>query len=64
MIRTIKEEFLWLREWENLQKMTRELNKWVNYYNRIYIYSTLGYRTPAQVEQEYYRNHASQKTAA
>ena len=28
----------------------------VEYYNRNYLHSALGYRTPAQAEKEYYRN--------
>jgi transposase InsO family protein len=56
MIRTMKEELFWLREWENDRELRLELNQWVEYYNRNYLHSALGYRTPAQAEKEYYRN--------
>ena len=35
-----------------------------NYYNMSYLHSAHGYRTPIDVEVEYYRNHNSHKTAA
>jgi putative transposase len=64
MIRTIKEGLFWLREWENGRELSLELDKWVQYYNRNYLHSALGYRTPVQAEVEYYRNHTSHKNAA
>ena len=64
MIRTIKEELFWLREWEGEAEVSKELDKWVQYYNRNYLHSAHGYRTPAQVEEEYYSNHDSQLNAA
>jgi len=64
MIRTIKEELLWLREWENVRELSLELDKWVEYYNRSYLHSAHGYRTPIQAEEEYYENDTSQLNAA
>jgi len=64
MIRTMKEELFWLREWENEREISIELDKWVEYYNRSYLHSAHGYRTPVQVEEEYYRNHTSHLNAA
>jgi len=56
MIRTMKEELFWLREWENEGKRNLELDKWVDYYNRNYLHSSHAYRTPIQAEKEYYKN--------
>jgi len=64
MIRTMKEELFWLREWENERELSLELDKWVDYYNKNYLHSALGYRTPIQIEEEYYRNHTSLKKSA
>jgi putative transposase len=64
MIRTTKEELFWLREWDSERELGIELDKWVEYYNSSYLHSAHGYRTPSQVEWEYYRNHASHKNAA
>jgi putative transposase len=59
MIRTMKEELFWLREWESERELNPELDKWVDYYNRNYLHSAHVYRTPFQVEGEYYRHHYS-----
>jgi len=64
MIRTIKEELFWLREWESERELSCELDKWVRYYNSSYLHSAHGYRTPVRVEVEYYRNHNSHLNAA
>ena len=64
MIRTLKEKIFWLREWESETELSLELDKWVYYYNRNYLHSAHGYRTPIQAEEEYYRNHASHLNAA
>jgi transposase InsO family protein len=64
MIRTIKEELFWLREWEGEAEIRKELDKWIDYYNRSYLHSSLGYSTPAQAEEEYFRKHASEPKAA
>ena len=60
----MKEELFWLREWENERELTQELDKWVEYYNRAYLHSVLGYRTPIQVEEGYCSNHTSRLNAA
>jgi len=40
MIRTMKEELFWLREWENERELSHELDKWVEYYNRSLLMTT------------------------
>ena len=64
MIRTMKEELFWLREWENERELGLELDEWVNYYNRNYLHSALGYKPPAQKEAEFYSKNNTNKTAA
>jgi transposase InsO family protein len=54
-IRTMKEELLWLREWDNPFELVNELKEWIDSYNRSYLHSALGYQTPAQFETNYYR---------
>ena len=56
MIRTMKEELFWLREWEGERELGIELDKWVDYYNRNYLHSAHGYKTPVQAEVEFYKN--------
>jgi transposase InsO family protein len=55
MIRTMKEELFWLREWDSEPQLSHELDKWVEYYNMNYLHSARGYRTPIRVEEEYYK---------
>jgi len=38
--------------------------KCVQYYNRTYLHSAIGYRTPTQAEAEYYKNNNSHKNTA
>ena len=63
MIRTMKEELFWLREWENNRELSLELDKWVDYYNTSYLHSTLGYKSPTKKEAEFYSKEV-QKNAA
>jgi transposase InsO family protein len=53
-----------LREWESEGELSLELDKWVDYYNRSYLHSAHGYRTPIKAEEDYYRNSTSHKNAA
>jgi len=56
MLRTLKEECLWLREWANPFELVDELKVWVESYNNSYLHSALGYKTPAQAELGYLRS--------
>ena len=53
MMRTLKEELLWLREWSGATEVTRELDRWIEYYNESYLHSALAYRPPNQAEETY-----------
>jgi len=53
MIRTMKEELFWLREWSSVGELTGEVNRWIDWYNEHYLHSALGYRTPNQAEKTY-----------
>ncbi len=55
MIRTMKEELFWLREWDSERELSCELDTWVDYYNRSYLHSAHGYRTPIQAQEDYYK---------
>lgn len=54
MIRTMKEELLWLVEWTDAAELGVKLDVWVEKYNRNYLHSALGYSTPMQAEKEYF----------
>lgn len=51
-IRTIKEDFIWLKEWQNPFEFEEGLKGWINRYNNDYPHSSLGYQTPVQFEKE------------
>lgn len=52
MMRTLKEECLWLREWTSPFELARALEMWIDWYNESYLHSTLGYKPPIQYEKE------------
>lgn len=53
MMRTLKEELVWLREWRNEFELSHAVDRWIEYYNNNYLHSALGYRPPNQAEKEY-----------
>jgi putative transposase len=64
VMRTLKEECLWLNEWSSPFELRRALETWITYYNEHYLHSSLGYRTPRQFELEYQRSHSTPFVAA
>jgi putative transposase len=57
VIRTLKEECLWLREWTCPFELLQALEDWICYYNEHYLHSALAYKTPAQFERDYDNGH-------
>jgi putative transposase len=53
VFRTLKEELLWLREWHSPFELADAMENWIKYYNRSYLHSSLGYRSPIQAQEEY-----------
>lgn len=51
VIRTIKEDLIWPRDWHSFEEMKKALIKWIDDYNKDYPHMTLGYMTPYQYEQ-------------
>jgi transposase InsO family protein len=47
-IRTIKEELLWLEEFENLDEAKEKIANWIEWYNGQYLHSSLGYMSPEE----------------
>ena len=64
MMRTLKEELLWLREWKHADEIDFTLTNWIEYYNENYLHSALGYQPPNKFEETYnLRNKTLLKTA-
>lgn len=53
VFRTMKEELLWLREWYSPFELADALGKWVEDYNKYYLHSSSGYKSPVNFEKEY-----------
>jgi transposase InsO family protein len=53
MMRTLKEELLWLREWNSSAEVIAALDIWIESYNRGYLHSALSYRSPEKFEEDY-----------
>ena len=64
MIRTLKEEGLWLQEWTSPWELISALGAWIESYNEHYLHSALGYKTPGQFEREYQTSHSPPFVAA
>ena len=58
-MRTLKEELLWLREWESLYEAQTALNAWIKSYNESYLHSAHGYRPPVWAEKNYKKQEAA-----
>jgi transposase InsO family protein len=64
VMRTLKEECLWLSEWTSPFELSRALANWITYDNEHDLHSSLGDRTPRQFELDYHRSHSSPFVAA
>lgn len=51
VIRTIKEDLVWIREYSSFEELESTLVEWVKNYNEDYPHSTIGYMTPYEYER-------------
>lgn len=56
MMRTLKEELCWLREWSSATELKTTLDTFVENFNDGYLHSALGYQTPNAFEKEHFEN--------
>ncbi len=55
MMRTIKEEVLWLNEFSSLEEAKEKIGHWIDVeYNKLYVHSGLGYLSPEEFENQYW----------
>ena len=52
MMRTIKEELVWINEYVDLWDLKKALKIWIDEYNNDYLHSALGYKSPTQFENQ------------
>ena len=51
LMRTMKEECLWLSEWTSFEHLQDALHGWIDFYNKEYPHSSLGYKSPEAFEK-------------
>lgn len=61
IIRTLKEQLLWVRNFENIEELRQALQEWRTLYNEQWMVERHDHRSPSQVRREY---HASLPMAA
>ena len=62
VIRTLKEDLLWPREWLAVEDLEQALAWWVHSYNEDYPHSAIGYQTPQQFESSFQLQPSTQWT--
>lgn len=60
VIRTIKEDLIWIREFRSPFELAEELKVWVANYNTQYPHSSLGYQTPLEAESKFYQKEGQE----
>jgi transposase InsO family protein len=53
VIRTLKEEVIWLRDWESIDELRAAIEAWVKRYNEQRPHQALGWKTPAEYRAEH-----------
>lgn len=61
LIRTLKEELLWLTEWTTVAEVAEAMKQYAEYFNENYLHSAIDYKTPNNFEQEWFEEN-EQKT--
>ncbi|MEM4134507.1 MAG: integrase core domain-containing protein, partial [Candidatus Micrarchaeia archaeon] len=60
VMRTIKEELIWINEFSSIEEARERIGKWIEEeYNKRYVHSSLGYLSPEEYELKYYREQLS-----
>jgi putative transposase len=54
VMRTIKEEIIWLNEFASFEEAKEKIGRWIQEdYNKLYVHSQLGYMSPEEFEARY-----------
>jgi transposase InsO family protein len=64
MMRTIKEEVVWINGFESFEEAKDKIGGWIEEdYNKWYVHSGLGYRSPEEFEELYFKQIAMKEAA-
>jgi len=63
MIRTIKEEVIWVHEFESLDEAKEKIKGFIEFYNREYPHSAIGYKSPFLCFREWIEREGGRKVA-
>jgi transposase InsO family protein len=64
LVRTIKEELLWLQPFTSLEEARSAINQWITVaYNQRYVHSSLGYKSPLEFEAALRQQETAQAAA-
>jgi transposase InsO family protein len=60
VIRTIKEEYLWLNDFSSSEEARATIGAWIGKdYNRLYVHSALGYRSLEVCRQQWIQSQGA-----
>ena len=54
-MRTMKEECLWINEFESFEELKATLTNWIRNYNAKYLHSSLKYKSPEDFEEKFFK---------
>ena len=61
VIRTLKEDLVWLRELSTVDELKCSIDNWIENYNTDYPHSTLNYMTPVEFETSFFKTRLFEK---
>ena len=61
VIRTLKEDLVWLREWNTVEELRCAIDNWIENYNTDYPHSSLNYMTPVEFETSFFEMRLFEK---
>jgi len=64
VIRTLKEDLLWLNEYKTIEELQEALNKWQHDYNNVFPHSSIANCTPVEYEERWGNGTEPQNTRA
>ena len=64
LIRTLKEELIWRREWSSVEELAKAMPEFVVSFNENYLHSALGYKTPNEFEKQWFTEHRKTLSAS